>query len=78
MSGAANTGLSADVKAGTLASYLELTKPGITAFVTITAGVGYFMATRGGDDFSGLLQSGDFSHQQKQEPGTTGRLFSVT
>ena len=39
----------------TFADYLELTKPRITFLVTLTAAVGYFMASRSGLSVLGLL-----------------------
>ena len=38
-------------------SYYELTKPGIAGFVTILAGVSYYVTSRGEGDFSRILNT---------------------
>lgn len=42
---------------GSLAAYVELTKPGITRLVSLTAAAGYYMASRGGIDVAGLIHT---------------------
>lgn len=42
---------------GSLAAYLELTKPGITRLVSLTAAAGFYMAARGGVDVAALVNT---------------------
>ncbi len=42
---------------GSVAAYVELTKPGITRLVSLTAAAGFYMAARGGIDMAGLINT---------------------
>ena len=50
-------GSAAAGRGGRVAAYVELTKPGITRLVSLTAAAGFYMAARGGIDMAGLVHT---------------------
>lgn len=72
---------------GRAAAYVELTKPGITRLVSLTAAAGFYMASRGGVDVWALLHtivgtalvaSGASAFNQYVERAADGRMRRTT